>query len=196
MTKIERLCMSPTTKKILIISSIFLAGCSSVPYEANYPMTEEVVRSLNDDLQLRVPKGWFATTDENNAPNLLVWLVREDYGATMAISEIKADAAARKQLTRKGLEALAEMSFALKSERAKGKAELVVKPKEFKLDGRKYCSYEYSTDGRKTLVRVVVFDTGKHFYDFTVVPAEKQGTKVDPQNLFLIQQSVLSSLQW
>jgi hypothetical protein len=179
-----------------ILSLLFLAGCSSVPYEANYPMTDEVVKSLNEDVQIRVPKGWFATTDESNAPNLLVWLVREDYGATMAISEIKADARTRRQLERRGLEALAEVSFALKSERAKGKAEMVAKPKEFKIDDRKFCSYEYSTDKRKTIVRVVVFDTGKHFYDFAVVPSEKEGAKVDPKSLFIIQQSVVNSMQW
>jgi hypothetical protein len=183
-------------RKVSIISVFLLAGCASVPYEANYPMTDEVVKSLNEDVQIKVPKGWFATTDESNAPNLLVWLVREDYGATMAISEIKADASTRRQLERKGLEALAEISFALKSERAKGKAEMVVKPREFKVDGRKFCSYEYSTDRRKTIVRVVVFDTGKHLYDFAVVPAEKEGVKTDPKNLFIIQQSVLNSMQW
>ncbi len=179
-----------------IVVALLFAGCASVPYDSNYPMTEEVVKSLNDDVQLRVPKGWFATTDETNAPNLLVWLVREDYGATMAVSEIKGDANTRKQIDRKGLEALAAVSFALKSERAKGKAELVTKPKEFKVNGREYCSYEYSTDGRKTLIRVVVFNTGKHLYDFTIVPAEKEGLKFDPQTLFVIQQSVLNSIEW
>jgi hypothetical protein len=182
--------------RVSLFSAFFLAGCASVPYESNYPMTDEVVKSLNEDLQVNVPKGWFATTDESNAPNLLLWLVREDYGATMAISEIKAEASTRKQLERRGLEALAEVSFALKSERAKAKAEMVVKPKEFKINGRKFCSYEYSTDGRKTIIRVVVFDTSKHFYDFAVVPAEKEGTKTDPKNLFIIQQSVLNSMQW
>jgi len=182
--------------KLPILTIFFLAGCSSVPYEANYPMTDEVVKSLNDDVQIRVPKGWFATTDESNAPNLLVWLVREDYGATMAISEIKAEASTRKQLEQQGLEALAEVSFALKSERAKGKTDLVTKPREFKVDDRKFCSYEYTTDKRKTIVRVVVFDTGKHFYDFAVVPSEKEGVKIDPKSLFIIQQSVLNSMQW
>jgi len=183
--------------KLSILSILFvLAGCASVPYEANYPMTDEVVKSLNEDVQIKVPKGWFATTDESNAPNLLVWLVREDYGATMAISEIKADAGTRKQLERRGLEALAEVSFALKSERAKGKAEMVAKPREFKIDDRKFCSYEYSTDKRKTIVRVVVFNTGKHFYDFAVVPSEKEIAKVDPKSLFIIQQSVVNSMQW
>jgi len=159
-------------------------------------MTDEVVKSLNEDVQIRVPKGWFATTDESNAPNLLVWLVREDYGATMAISEIKADVNTRRQLERRGLEALAEVSFALKSERAKGKAELVAEPKEFKVGDRKFCSYEYTTDKRKTTIRVVVFDTGKHFYDFAIVPSEKEGVKVNPKSLFIIQQSVVNSLQW
>jgi hypothetical protein len=182
--------------KISVFSVFLLAGCASVPYEANYPMTDEVVKSLNEDIQIKVPKGWFATTDESNAPNLLVWLVREDYAATMAISEIKADANTHRQLNRKGLEALAEISFALKSERAKGKAEMVVKPREFKVDGRKFCSYEYSTDGRKTIIRVVVFDTGKHLYDFAVVPAEKEGARTDSKSLFIIQQSVLNSLRW
>jgi hypothetical protein len=181
---------------VLMIIILFFAGCASVPYESNYPMTAEVVSSLNDDVRLRVPKGWFATTDETNAPNLLVWLVREDYGATMAISEIKADANTRTQMDKKGLEALAAISFALKAERAKGKAELVTKPREFKLNGREYCSYEYSIDSRKTLIRVVVFNTGKHLYDFAVVPAEKAGVKFDPQALFVVQQSVLSSLEW
>lgn len=183
-------------KICLILCVLLPAGCASVPYESNYPMTDEVVTSLNDDLKLKVPKGWFATTDESNAPNLLVWLVREDYGATMAISEVKADASTRMQLERKGLEALAAISFALKTERAKGKAELVTKAKEFKLNDRKFCSYEYSTDGRKTIVRVVVFDTGKHLYDFAVAPGEKAGVKVDQQNLFTVQQSVLNSMQW
>jgi hypothetical protein len=183
-------------KQVSIIAILLLAGCSSVPYNSDYPMTDEVMKSLNEDVRIKVPKGWFATTDETNAPNLLVWLVREDYGATMAISEIKADAGTRRQLERRGLEALAEVSFALKSERATGKAEIIAKPREFKVDNRKFCSYEYTTDRRKTIVRVVVFDTGKHFYDFAVVPSEKEGAKIDPKGLFVIQQSVVNSMKW
>jgi hypothetical protein len=183
-------------REFSIIGLLLLAGCSSVPYESDYPMTEEAVKSLNEDLQIKVPKGWYATTDESNAPNLLVWLVREDYGATMAISEIKADANTRKRLERRGLEALARISFALKSERAKGRAEMVVKPREFDIDGKKFCSYEYSSDGRKTIVRVIVFDTGQHLYDFAAVPAEKENVKAGPKGLFTIQQSVLQSMRW
>jgi hypothetical protein len=183
-------------KQVSIIAILFLAGCSSVPYDSNYPMTDEVVKSLNEDVRIKVPKGWFATTDETNAPNLLVWLVREDYGATMAISEIKADANTRRQLERRGLEALASISFALKSERARGKAEMVVEPKEFDINGKKFCSYEYSSDGRKTIVRVVVFGTGKHLYDFAAVPAEKENVKADRKSLFTTQQSVLHSMRW
>lgn len=159
-------------------------------------MTDEVAKSLNNDLQVNIPKGWFATSDESNAPHLLIWLVREGYGATMAITEIKADANTGRRLEREGLKTLAGISFALKSERAKGKAEMVTKPREFKLRGRKFCSYEYSTDGGKTVVRVVVFNTGKRLYDFSAVPAEKEGVKVDPQHLFIIQQSVLNSMRW
>ena len=179
-----------------IVLALLFPGCASAPYDSNYKMTDEIVKSLNEDLQVRVPKGWFATADETNAPNLLVWLVSEDYGATMAITEIKADGTTRKRLEKEGLGALAAISFALKVERAKGKAELVARPREFKVNGRNYCSYEYSTDGRKTLIRVVVFDTGKHFYDFAVVPAEREGVKPQPEKLFIIQQSVLNSMQW
>jgi len=188
--------MKKRAVQFIILLALLWPGCARVPYDSDYPMTDEVVKSLNNDLQIRVPKGWFATTDESSAPNLLIWLVREDYGATMGVTEIHADVNTRRKLEREGLEALAGISFALKAERAKGKAEIVTKPKEFKLNGRHFCSYEYSTDGGKTLVRVVVFSTGRHFYDFAAIPAEKKGVKVDPRNLFIIQQSVLNSLRW
>ncbi len=181
---------------LAVVSTVIIGCAASSPYPDNYPLTEEVVKSLNGELELKVPQGWFSTVDQNSPPNLLAWLVKEDYSATMAITEIQADEVTRRKITKEGLETLAFISFKLKAERAKGKGELISEPKGFKLNDQEFCSYEYSPDGRQTIVRVVVFATEKHLYDFAMVPIARPGMKIDQRSLFVIQQSVLSSLRW
>jgi len=161
-------------------------------------MTREIVTSTNGEVTLNIPQGWFATSDEKSAPHLLIWLISNDYNATITLTEMKASPEVHARLKENGLTALAMVSLDLRKAKATGMFEIVSPPQQFAANGHTFCGYEYTTDNRKTINRIIVFDTGKRYYELALVPLPKEGVdkKLDAKGLFIIQQSVLSTLKW
>ncbi len=185
----------------LLIALLFVhcpATLPPPPYDATFPMTREIVTALNGEMSVNIPKDWFATSDEKAAPHLLIWLVSNDYTATITLTEIKASQEVHARLKENGLTSLAMVSLDLKQAKATGAFEIVTPPQQFAADGRVFCGYEYTTDNRTTVNRIIVFDTGKRYYELAAVPFPKEGVdqKLGAKSLFVIQQSVLSTLRW
>ncbi len=121
-------------------------------------------------------------------------MVKEDYTATMGIMEIRTDGQLRDEVKSAGLEVLGQLSFSLK-QGSEPAAELLRGPQVSQLRRRDFCSYEYSTDGGVTVIRVVVFDTGKRFYELTMVPNAKNiPTAMEP--IFNAQDAILHTMEW
>jgi hypothetical protein len=172
-----------------------------LPYDIPYPLTAEVAATPDSSLSLTVPKGWFIANDEKSPAHLLIWLINDDYTATMAVTELKTNSNVRKKIQEEGLEVLAAISLELKKAKAQVTDSVTVaaKPQTFVIGQRKFCAYEYSTDGKKTINRVVVFDTGKRYFELSMVPvpsdrAERKGMKLE--ELFATQQTVVKTLRW
>ena len=179
---------------VFLSFSLILESCAPGGTRLVYPLSDRTVTSTDGHLRLRVPDGWFVPEDGGTSPGLLAWLVEENYSATMGLMEIRADEWLRKKLKAAGLELLGDLSFSLKQGR-KPTAKLLKAPVVFRLNRRDFCSYEYTLDGGATIVRTVVFDTGKGFYELTVIPnAKKLPLAIRP--LFDAQQVILQTMEW
>jgi hypothetical protein len=168
------------------------AGESALRYLPGGTLTEKVIHAAGDDFTLRLPQGWTEVVDEQNAPNLLLWIVAADYSRSISFTPIVADPALYASLRRDGLRAVAKVSVSLKKDRAGDSLQVLVPIESFRLKGKEFCAYEYSNDRGKTVVRIVLFDTGRQFVECAALPPG--GSGAEARELFEVQQGVLASL--
>ena len=103
-------------KFLLLIIGFLLASCAAtLPYAIDYPLTDQYFHSRDNIFYGRVPTGWFSATDDTLGESLTVWLLKEDFSATITVREIKLDSLSRKQVDNEGLALLASMSRAFKN---------------------------------------------------------------------------------
>ncbi len=167
-------------------------GESAPRYSSAAPLTDKLLHAAGDDFTVRMPEGWTEVVDEQNAPNLLLWIVLADYSRSISFTPIVADPALYASLRRDGLRAVAKVSLSLKKDRAGDSLQVLLPVEAFRLGGREFCGYEYTLDKGKTIVRVVLFDTGRQFVECAALPPA--GSGAGAKELFDIQQSVLASL--
>lgn len=182
---------------ILLVFSclpLVLEGCAPSRPHLPYPLSERTVVSSDGYLRLRIPEGWFVPVDGESSQGLLVWLVKEDYSATMGLTEIRGDERLRKEVEETGLLVLGELSFSLKQARDPA-AKLLSLPEVFQLNRKRFCAYEFASDNGATTIRTVVFDTGKKFYELTVIPNPKK-MPVAMRPIFDAQQAILQMMDW
>ena len=171
----------------------FLAGCSSLSPVPSPTLHSPLLTSGDGAFQYRLPDGWFDATADTQAAGHVVWLLRNDYEATIAVSELHLDARARDAIRSAGVMGLAQLSMAF----AAGQASYTVtqQPGELRVNGRPSCVYALVTAPAHDTVRVVLVDTGIHVYMVTalVVGATKGD---DPQRIFGDQDAFVASLRW
>jgi hypothetical protein len=157
-------------------------------------MTRETVDT--DDGRLRVlrPDGWMRTADPKNAPSILLWLVREDYSASISFAPINMDPSLYETLRKEGIDAVAKVSLRLKDRHAEDSITVVQPIELFKVGGRVCAAYEYRIASAAPVIRVVVFDTGSRFLECVLFPASVEVTPAENRRLFEVQQTVLASI--
>jgi hypothetical protein len=180
----------------LFTFSFFFFGCSSLRYPTTYPMSREVVSSLQGGLTVQVPQGWFNSTDSNVAPGLLLWLVKKDYSASLTLTELQSDEIGNKQIIMDGLETLATISFSLKKERSQQPIQMIGTYEMFTLGEKEYCAYEYSVDQGRTIERVIVFGGIGRWFELVAVPFPRRGRFIDQESLFSVQNSLLNTIHF
>jgi hypothetical protein len=194
-------------KNILFLSATIalVAGCSSTPpekkapvtayrYDASAPMSSQRVTTADSKITFLLPKGWKLAADDPSASELRLWLVSNDYDASLTVMPIQMDPALYKVLQRDGLGSVAKVSMSLKEGNVATPVTIVREPERFNLEGRAFFAYEYTVNNKLTIVRVVVFDTGTEFLECACVPAAEQLSPAKQRELFETQQSVLASM--
>jgi hypothetical protein len=171
----------------------FLAGCASGPYSADIPLSEETHRSSRVPFSYRVPEGWFDTSPGEDSTRNLVWLVRHDYGATMAVREIVLDPEARRQLAGDGERLIAELSLGL----AAGSAStLVISPLEqVSVPRGKGYAFEQVNTATGDTARVVVFATDERAFEIQALLVGG-GNGVARASVFSAQQRFVEGFRW
>ena len=171
---------------------LILASCAgSSPYTSHYSLSTDFFHSHDGTLTGKIPQGWFVSTDDSIVSSLTVWLIREDFSATLLIKELSLDQRTEQQVRQNGLKLLAHVSAGLQTDHG---TDTVIDPKEFDIDGKQFCSYETgSMMGRK---RIVVFMARGKYYECEARAVKGNWTADDLNRMFSIQQSVLGSLSY
>jgi len=177
---------------LLALVSIF-PGCSTAPTSretSTIPLS--YATSRNGLLYYRLPDGWFDATTDAKSAGSVVWLMRDDYAASIVIDEIMLDAPAREAVRHEGLLRLAQLTMSLSSKN--GDAVVVAPPDIVTINARNVCVYEMVT-ASKDRERVILVDADEHVYE---VRALAEGTQQDvsAEDIFSVQQDLVKSLRW
>ena len=182
---------------VIVCLGIFLGilfsscGSSYLPYPLNAPLSTESFLSRENLFTGRVPQGWFYASQDTLGQGLAAWVVREDFGAALAVKELHPDALTAKRIQKEGLNLLASMSLSFQSA-GKKKLEVDLYPKEFTIKNRKYSGYEFSEGA--THKRVVVFGAGSKYFECVATPMKGTWTLEQTNKLFAAQQAFLTTL--
>jgi hypothetical protein len=175
-----------------VLCALVLASCAaSLPYSADYPLTDQTFRSRNGIFSGRVPRGWFSSAEDSIAPALEAWLIKDDLSSTLAVKELKLDQTSAHEVGEKGLQLLAQISFAMQRG-ISGKASMTAEPRDFEMREKKFCSYEVSDGGKRK--RVVVFSGKGRYFECEAMVVKGSLSPEEILRMFTAQQTMLSSL--
>lgn len=191
--------------RLLIIPAVFsspflLNSCapsrvgSALYPNADYPLTADTVYSASSDLTFRIPRGWTgAEAGENKTLDL--WLIRNDFSATLNLVALSADSIFKAQAVEDSLLFALNYSRQLKINRMGAAYKAHSEDEFFNFNKKRFGAYEYEgTEGLP--VRVVIFTYKGKYFEFSAVPMQSVGrTKVDPKDLFRVQQSLIATVR-
>lgn len=169
-----------------------LSGCASTSRIPTEILQPSYGISRDGHLRYRVPVGWFDATADSQAVGHSVWLMRSDYGATIAVDEVSLDAAARDAVRAGGLLELASLVVSL-SAGDRG-AVLIAPPVETTLESRTVCQYTMMVSETRDTLRVTLVDTGTRTYAVTALRSEKRGGPDIP--LPMVADRFVGALRW
>ena len=168
---------------------LLLPGCGAPPASL---LHAPYFPSRDGALRYRLPAGWFDATNDSQAVGNSIWLLREDYGATISVSEVHMDDDARRELNGGGLLGVARLSMGLA---AGGKAVVVQKaPQLFTMNGNDYVSYEYLVPASGDEIRVVVLSANGRF--FMVTALSTRDKRSGGNDVFAVEQEFVAMLRW
>ena len=178
---------------VLCAVAALWTGCSGLPSVSPSLLQPAASVARDGAFHYRVPIGWVDATADSQAVGHAVWLLRNDYGATIAVSEIHLDADARNTLRAEGIMHLARLTMVL----AAGAASYTVnqQPEPMQLNGRDACVFALTTLPAHDRLRAIVVDSGGKVYMITaLVPPE---TERGVQNgVFAVQDAFASGIRW
>ncbi len=173
----------------ILVLLVLLSGCAGGPvttlHAPYFPSRDGVLR-------YRLPAGWFDATNDSQSTGNAVWLLRNDYGATISVSEVSIDEQGKKELERSGLLGLAQLTLALATN---GRSAVVEEPPRlFRLNDREFCSYEFSIPSSGDALRVVLLNTGARVYGVTALASGEK--HVTAKDVFAAQEEFVGGLRW
>lgn len=179
---------------IFLILPFIVVSCASTYYSIYFPLSEDYFNSSDNNLRAKIPNGWFISEEKNFNPNLLFYIINEDYTATIFIQELKLDRVTENRVLKGNFELLAELSMALKQESSE-KFSIYKDIHTFKTNNKIYSGYEYYFDTSRRRFRTVVFHVGNRFYECTASPQEGVWFEKDLSLVFSAMHSFITSVQ-
>lgn len=184
-------------KKQIVISTvlllIFLFSCSGPAslYHFDFPLSSELALSKTTDLSVNVPRGWF-TAEDNKDDKIDLWLVEENYAATISFIRLNPDEETKRSFGKYELQKVEDFSRLNNKIAHRDKYIDLIKNESFELNGREFRAYQFS--GSKYLYRTVVFRYKNYFYECTaaVKPGQNENETL---KVFSVQNSVLQSIK-
>lgn len=179
------------SRGLIFSSLLFLFSCGgslSSIYDSSSPLSHETAKSKSSQLSVKIPQGWF-TAEDNETKLIDLWLVKDDYSATLNFIALNLDSLTRKEIRNDELKGAAELSKTFRKAKYGKSFKGFLNEELFEINKKLFSAYEYVDDSKRT-IRVVVFKYSSKFFELTAVPVKPQ----DLQELFKIQNSVLTSV--
>lgn len=167
---------------------------SAIYPEADYPLSKDTVYSASSDLTFLIPRGW-TTAEAGENKTLDLWLIRNDFSAALNLVALNADSIFHAQAVEDSLLFALNYSRQLKINRMGAGYKAMREDEFFNFSMKRFGAYEY--EGIEGLpVRVVIFNYKGRYFEFSAVPTQSVGqTKVDPKDLFRVQQSLIATIK-
>ncbi|KAF0152264.1 MAG: hypothetical protein FD143_1186 [Ignavibacteria bacterium] len=174
---------------ILLAASFFSCYSSfSSIYGFDYPLTKSFAKSNSGKLNVQIPQGWFVAEDnENNTVDL--WLVKEDYSATIKFIAVSLDEETTKSFSDNELIKVVELNKVLIKSKLRKSFKGFTNEELFG-NSSVFSAYQY-VDEKNQQVRTVVFKLGSQFYESTAFAIKS----FNPAEIFKTQNSVLASIK-
>jgi len=192
---------------VCVVLSIVFAGCIIIrqtatlpppPYSGSVPLTGQIIHSPDGDMIATIPEGWILLDTENKTePDKILVLVDTAYSGIIFFEKFTTTPELTADIQQDGIEVAARKSFARLQTKTHGAATLFSSYLTFGVDDRAFCSYEYTTDHKRTKNRVVVFSAGKQIYECVAAQISTDEKAMMPfADLCTSQQSVVNSIRW
>jgi len=175
----------------LLSTLLFSCAGPASFYKFDSKLTSDIVVSKTTDLKVNVPHGWF-TAEDNENEQIDLWLIKDDYSATISFIRINPDEETLKGLRNNEIQKVEEYSRLNNQIAHREKFIDLLKNESFELDDREFELYQFA--GSKYLYRTAVFKYKNVFYECTV--SIKPG--LSPEEIikvFSTQNSVLQSIK-
>ena len=157
-------------------------------YNSNYALTKEYAKARSAQLSVKIPQGWF-TVEDNENKLIDLWLVKDDYSATLNFIALNIDSLTMKEIQSDEIKSVIEFSKIFKKAKYGKSFGGFVNQENFEINKKKFSAYEYLDEAKRN-IRVAVFKSDGRFYELTAIPVKTQNL----QELYKIQNSVLSSI--
>ena len=179
-------------RKIFIsIIGLILFSCSGSKPALKIPLdvlSDETVHSKTTDLSVKIPKDWF-TAEDNECNCIDLWLVKNDYSASLIFRKINVDQAAQSELKENEVEKVAEYSKMFAENKVGDEFQKPGKVETFELNGKPFAEYRYKSS-KDEVIRAVVFELNGQFYEMQALQKDKK----NPDDMYDIQNAVLATL--
>jgi hypothetical protein len=161
--------------------------------EASAPtLSASYITSKDSGFSYRIPSGWFDASADSQARGHAALLVRNDYRATIAIDEVRLDAAARLELRRNGLVLVAQLLLSLTS--WEQNAVLAIAPHLLRVGDRNACRYRTISGNGGDMADVTLVEGREKLYTVRILMSGKSAQ--DEKALQLVQEHFLGTVRW
>jgi len=177
-------CSFPASLIILLSS---LSGCASSPGVSDQLLSSEYHVSQSTFFRYRPPKGWLDATAEMQAVSGHIWLVSQDYVASIMLREVSLNEQAKQLLKEEGMLSVARLIMSLESNQGTDN------PASVKLGRTTFWTFQIPSPSGDAFY-VALFEAENRCFEVRAGTRNEAGTSL--QNLSATQLAFLSSLRW
>ncbi len=175
---------------IILISTFYAcSGSLSSIYDFDYPLTTKTAKSNFTRLQIQIPQGWFVAED-NEFKTTDIWLVKEDYSATIKFVAISLDDETTENFASDELGKVVELNKILLKAKLGKNFTGFTNEEIFSSNYSVFNAYQYLNE-KDEPVRTVIFKNDSKYYEVTAFALKS----ANPAEIFKAQNSVLASLK-
>ncbi len=149
----------------VVAAACLLFSCSTTQTVPRYTK-RAVSASPSSQSTIILPEGWEDITSRSNVPSILLWIVNQDYSASMVLKEFHADDSSKNILLKEDACFTANISLRLKLADDSVQRRITRTPEVVSILGDA-CTYVYEEKGQ--LGRVIMYAKRNKIYELDLV---------------------------